>query len=96
MYIDINTLFTFEVSKSDDQSILAAIVPVFKKIRTLMLAFVSVNVTWNLNCQIINVKHKRMTCESTEYVSRHFILNARYILLLQQRKSSVTKYLINA
>jgi hypothetical protein len=26
MYIDINTLFTFEVSKSDDQSILAAIV----------------------------------------------------------------------
>jgi hypothetical protein len=27
MYIDINTLFTFEVSKSDDQSILAAIVP---------------------------------------------------------------------
>jgi hypothetical protein len=29
MYIDINTWFTFEVSKSDDQSILAAIV--FKK-----------------------------------------------------------------
>jgi hypothetical protein len=27
MYIDNNTLFTFEVSKSDDQSILAAIVP---------------------------------------------------------------------
>jgi hypothetical protein len=27
MYIDINTLFTFAVSKSDDQSILAAIVP---------------------------------------------------------------------
>jgi hypothetical protein len=26
MYIDIKTLFTFEVSKSDDQSILAAIV----------------------------------------------------------------------
>jgi hypothetical protein len=26
MYIDINTLFTFEVSKSDDQNILAAIV----------------------------------------------------------------------
>jgi hypothetical protein len=26
MYIDINTLFTFEGSKSDDQSILAAIV----------------------------------------------------------------------
>jgi hypothetical protein len=26
MYIDINSLFTFEVSKSDDQSILAAIV----------------------------------------------------------------------
>jgi hypothetical protein len=26
MYIDINTLFTFEVSKNDDQSILAAIV----------------------------------------------------------------------
>jgi hypothetical protein len=26
MYIDINTLFTFEVSKSDDQSFLAAIV----------------------------------------------------------------------
>jgi hypothetical protein len=26
MYIDINTWFTFEVSKSDDQSILAAIV----------------------------------------------------------------------
>jgi hypothetical protein len=26
MYIDINALFTFEVSKSDDQSILAAIV----------------------------------------------------------------------
>jgi hypothetical protein len=26
MYVDINTLFTFEVSKSDDQSILAAIV----------------------------------------------------------------------
>jgi hypothetical protein len=26
MYIDINTLFTFDVSKSDDQSILAAIV----------------------------------------------------------------------
>jgi hypothetical protein len=26
MYIDNNTLFTFEVSKSDDQSILAAIV----------------------------------------------------------------------
>jgi hypothetical protein len=26
MCIDINTLFTFEVSKSDDQSILAAIV----------------------------------------------------------------------
>jgi hypothetical protein len=25
MYIDINTLFTFEMSKSDDQSILAAI-----------------------------------------------------------------------
>jgi hypothetical protein len=29
MYIDINTLFTFEVSKSDDQSILAAIVQRF-------------------------------------------------------------------
>jgi hypothetical protein len=28
MYIDINTSFTFEVSKSDDQSILAAIVQV--------------------------------------------------------------------
>jgi hypothetical protein len=28
MYIDINTLFTFEGSKSDDQSILAAIVHV--------------------------------------------------------------------
>jgi hypothetical protein len=28
MYIDINTLFTFEVSKSDEQSILAAIVPI--------------------------------------------------------------------
>jgi hypothetical protein len=27
MNIDNNTLFTFEVSKSDDQSILAAIVP---------------------------------------------------------------------
>jgi hypothetical protein len=27
MYIDINTWFTFEVSKIDDQSILAAIVP---------------------------------------------------------------------
>jgi hypothetical protein len=27
MYIGINTRFTFEVSKSDDQSILAAIVP---------------------------------------------------------------------
>jgi hypothetical protein len=27
MYIDINTSFTFEVSKIDDQSILAAIVP---------------------------------------------------------------------
>jgi hypothetical protein len=26
MYIDINTLFTFEVPKSDDQNILAAIV----------------------------------------------------------------------
>jgi hypothetical protein len=26
VYIDINALFTFEVSKSDDQSILAAIV----------------------------------------------------------------------
>jgi hypothetical protein len=26
MYIDVNTLFTFEVSKSDDQTILAAIV----------------------------------------------------------------------
>jgi hypothetical protein len=26
MYIDINSLFTFEVSKSDDQSILAALV----------------------------------------------------------------------
>jgi hypothetical protein len=25
MYIDINSLFTFEVSKSDDQSILAAL-----------------------------------------------------------------------
>jgi hypothetical protein len=30
MYIDINTLFTFEVSKSDDQSILAAIVRFIK------------------------------------------------------------------
>jgi hypothetical protein len=29
MYIDINTLFTFEVSKNDDQSILAAIVLVW-------------------------------------------------------------------
>jgi hypothetical protein len=28
MYVDINTFFTFEVSKSDDQSILAAIVPI--------------------------------------------------------------------
>jgi hypothetical protein len=28
MYIDNNTLFTFEVSKSDDQSILAAIVQI--------------------------------------------------------------------
>jgi hypothetical protein len=27
MYIDIHTSFTFEVSKSDDQSILAAILP---------------------------------------------------------------------
>jgi hypothetical protein len=27
VYIDINALFTFEMSKSDDQSILAAIVP---------------------------------------------------------------------
>jgi hypothetical protein len=37
MYIDINTLFTFEVSKSDDQSILAAIVPrsYFKPVRAI-------------------------------------------------------------
>jgi hypothetical protein len=30
MYIDINTLFIFEVSKSDDQSILAAILLVHR------------------------------------------------------------------
>jgi hypothetical protein len=34
MYIDINTLFTFEVSKSDDQSILAAIVLLTKTTST--------------------------------------------------------------
>jgi hypothetical protein len=33
MYIDIHTLFTFEVSKSDDQSILAAIVRYFFEIK---------------------------------------------------------------
>jgi hypothetical protein len=43
MYIDINTLFTFEVSKSDDQSILAAILhSPFKNQKTTNVAFSSI------------------------------------------------------
>jgi hypothetical protein len=38
MYIDINTWFTFEVSKSDDQSILAAIVQELRRM----------NIIWNM------------------------------------------------
>jgi hypothetical protein len=35
MYTDINTWFTFEVSKSDDQSILAAIVHFLRRFEYL-------------------------------------------------------------
>jgi thiamine transporter ThiT len=44
MYIDINTLFAFEVSKSDDQSILAAIVctPLFTSLERYFCDFLAV------------------------------------------------------
>jgi hypothetical protein len=50
MYIDINTLFTFEVSKSDDQSILAAIVHlqrVVKCVNTVNVCSLANRVTRN-------------------------------------------------
>jgi hypothetical protein len=56
MYIDINTLFTFEVSKSDDQSILAAIVlAIFiEKYRFWCLLTV-------INCNKTNIRNENST-----------------------------------
>jgi hypothetical protein len=44
MYIDINTLFTFEVSKSDDLSILAAIVLWIFVILVIVTAIIKIKI----------------------------------------------------
>jgi hypothetical protein len=45
VYIDINTLFTFEVSKSDDQSILATIVPTHRSHKGVKLGAKQLNIS---------------------------------------------------
>jgi hypothetical protein len=44
MYVDINTLFTFEVSKSDDLSILAAIVLWIFVILVIVTAIIKIKI----------------------------------------------------